>query len=162
MPSRVLVVDPKNCTGCGLCRIVCSMVKVGIGNPAGSRIQISRLDRKGQYLPVFCQHCEDAPCMAVCPKEAIRRDAPLQSVKIDYDVCISCRMCMFACPFGAVGFDEDRQMVFKCDLCSGQPQCVKYCFYEALDFVEDYRQQYPNLRKAAKRLTGKAGPIRLG
>ena len=157
MPSRMLVSNPHKCTGCGLCRVVCSMVKNGVGNPSRSRIQIYRLSHDGGYLPIFCQHCEDAPCMAVCPKEAISRDESLQSVKVDYDLCISCKMCMVACPFGAIGFDEDYQTIFKCDLCGGHPQCVRYCYYDALDYIYDYRQQDPIRRKAARRITGKPG-----
>ena len=156
MPSRTLVANPQKCTGCGLCRIVCSMVKNGVGDPTRSRIQIYRPKKKGGYLPVFCQHCEDAPCMAVCPKEAISRNESLQSVKVDYDQCISCKMCMFACPFGAIRFDEDSQSVFKCDLCEGSPTCVRYCFYDALNFVENYRQQYPNIRQSAMRFAGRS------
>ena len=156
MPSRILVADPKKCTGCGMCRIVCAMTKSGIGNPIRSRIRVLWLNSPDCYLPVICQHCQDAPCMAVCPKKAIQRDDPMQKVMVDYDLCISCKMCMFACPFGAIGFDVDHQTVFKCDLCDGNPECVKYCFYEALNFVEDYRQQYPNIRQSAMRFTGRS------
>ena len=157
MSSRVLVANPKKCTGCGLCRIVCAMEKSGIGSPVRSRIRVVRLKREGQYLPVICQHCQDAPCMTVCPQKAIHRDDLLQKVTVDYDLCISCKMCLAACPFGAIGFDSERQTVFKCDHCNGDPKCVQYCFYEALEFVEDYRQQFPNIRIAALQHAGRGG-----
>jgi Fe-S-cluster-containing hydrogenase component 2 len=97
--------------------------------------------------------------MAVCPREAIYRDNRLDRVLIDYDRCISCRMCMAACPFGALGFESERQTVFKCDLCGGDPLCVRYCFPGALNYIEDYRQQNARVRKAAGNvaLGGKGG-----
>jgi Fe-S-cluster-containing hydrogenase component 2 len=61
-------------------------------------------------------------------------------------------MCTAACPFGAIGFDEERQQVFKCDLCDGKPLCVDYCFPQTLDFLEDYQMPNPRLRKSAARL----------
>ena len=97
--------------------------------------------------------------MAVCPREAIYRDGRLDRVLIDYDRCISCRMCMAACPFGALGFESERHTVYKCDLCGGDPLCVHYCFPGALDYVEDYRQRETRIRKAAGNvaLGGKGG-----
>jgi len=151
MSTHVLVTEPKKCNGCSLCRLVCSMVKSGARNPARARIRIMRLDGREAYLPVICQHCQDAPCMAVCPREAIYRDCELDRVMVDYERCISCRMCSVACPFGAIGFDKERQKVFKCDLCGGQPLCVDYCFPRALDFREDYRLPNPRLRSSALR-----------
>jgi carbon-monoxide dehydrogenase iron sulfur subunit len=152
MITRVLTTDPAKCTGCGLCRIICSMVKDGMRYPSRSRIRVLRHAYEGYHLPVICQHCQDAPCMAVCPREAIYRDDSLERVMVDYDLCISCKMCVAACPFGAMGFDEDRHMVFKCDLCGGDPQCVRFCFPRALAFIADYRQQYPAVREAAGRV----------
>lgn len=151
MPTRVLVAEPKKCNGCGLCRMVCSMVKSGVRQPERARIRILRLEGREEYLPVICQHCQDAPCMAVCPREAVYRDGELERVMVDYERCISCRMCAAACPFGAIGFDTERRRVFKCDLCGGRPLCVYYCFPRALDFRQDYRIPNPRLREAALR-----------
>lgn len=92
--------------------------------------------------------------MAVCPKEAIFRDAELARVAIDYDRCISCRLCISACPFGAMGFDAERQKVFKCDLCGGDPQCVRFCYPKSLDYVDAAMVQYTRARESALRFTG--------
>jgi Fe-S-cluster-containing hydrogenase component 2 len=101
------------------------MVKEGVRYPSRSRIRVIGLANEGCHLPVICQHCQDAPCMAVCPKKAIYRDESLERVMVDYDLCISCKMCVAACPF---------------------------CFPQALDFIADYRQQYPAVREAASRV----------
>lgn len=148
--KRVLVADPKKCNGCALCRTVCSMVKSGARDVARARIQIVRVASEPAFLPIFCQHCQDAPCMAVCPREAIYRQSSSERVLIDYQRCISCRMCLAACPFGAIGYEEERRSVFKCDLCGGDPLCVHYCFPGALAFVEEYRQQDSRARVAAE------------
>ncbi len=88
--------------------------------------------------------------MAVCPKEAIDRDQELDRIQVNYDLCIGCKMCVSACPFGAMGFDADRGRVFKCDLCDGDPQCVRFCDMKAVDYVETAKYQYPKMREAGE------------
>jgi Fe-S-cluster-containing hydrogenase component 2 len=72
----------------------------------------------------------------VCPKKAISRDEELGRVVIDYDQCIGCKMCVMACPFGAMSVDLEEEQVIKCDLCSGEPTCVRFCDAKALKYVE--------------------------
>ncbi len=154
MSCRVLVADPKKCTGCKLCQIACSLKKSGVSNPAKSRIRVINHNNQNVYLPVSCRHCEDAPCMGVCPKEAIYRDEKLERVMVDYDKCISCRTCVAACPYGAIVFDAVKKRVVKCDLCDGSPECIKFCDANALDFVDQTLLQYPRIRETALKFTG--------
>ena len=94
--------------------------------------------------------------MAVCPREAIFRDDAAGRVLVDYERCISCKMCVAACPFGAMGFDAERRTVFKCDLCDGDPQCVRFCFPGALSVLPEQQQGYASARAAARlRLAGR-------
>ena len=155
MNRQLLEADPYKCTGCGMCRLICSMVKEGRPHAALSRIRLIRYAKPKLHLPVVCRHCEDAPCMTVCPREAIFRDNALGTVTVDSDRCISCKMCTAACPFGAVGFDGERHRVFKCDLCNGDPQCVRFCFPGALTWLPAHRQGDDRVRTAAvQRLAG--------
>ncbi len=71
MDKKILTVDPEKCTGCRNCELVCSVMHNGVSNPSLARIQIVKWENIGVYIPMSCQHCEDAPCMAVCPKDAI-------------------------------------------------------------------------------------------
>jgi Fe-S-cluster-containing hydrogenase component 2 len=151
MSNKILIVDPDKCTGCRLCELVCSVKHNGVSNPSLSCIHIVKWDNDGFYLPMRCQHCEDAPCMAVCPRAAIYRDKELDRVLINQELCIGCKMCVSACPFGAMGYDADRGRVFKCDLCDGDPQCVRFCDMKAVDYVESKKVQYSRMRESAEK-----------
>jgi len=151
MPTpKVLAVDPQKCNGCKLCEIACSLFHEGEVDPARSRIHILEWNiTEAIFLPVLCQHCVDAPCKAVCPKDAISWQDDWGRVVIDYGRCVSCQMCVAACPFGAIGFDKAHEVVFKCDLCNGQPQCVNFCEPRALKFTYADRIPYSRIRQAA-------------
>jgi carbon-monoxide dehydrogenase iron sulfur subunit len=98
------------------------------------------MEWEGKYIPVTCQQCESAPCMAICPVKAISRDQNLNRVLVNYDKCIGCRMCVTACPFGAMSFNGLTQKVMKCDFCDGDPQCVRFCETKAIRYAEPIEQ----------------------
>ena len=150
MGKKLMIVDPQKCTGCRNCELVCSVKHNGVSNPSLARIHIVKWDNEGFYMPMRCQHCSDAPCMAVCPKDAIYRDEEMDSVRIDHDLCIGCKMCVSACPFGAMGWDPKRARVFKCDLCHGDPQCVRFCDMKAVNYVETSKLCCDRMRQAAE------------
>ena len=146
---KVLAIDPQKCNGCKLCEIACSLFHVVKLILPGHESMSSNGILEGIFLPVLCQHCADAPCKAACPKDAISWQDDWGRVVIDYDRCVSCQMCVAACPFGAIGFDKAREVVFKCDLCDGQPQCVNFCGPGALTFAYADRVPNPRIRHAA-------------
>lgn len=126
------------CVGCRVCEAVCSFVKEGESNPAKSRCKIVRSfeDNILYKVRVHCQQCETPACVSVCPAGALSEDA--RGVKfVDESKCIGCRMCEIACPVGAIFVVADRGVAVKCDLCRGldEPQCVKFCFAGALQYV---------------------------
>jgi anaerobic carbon-monoxide dehydrogenase iron sulfur subunit len=151
--AKVLMINYEKCTGCRLCELVCAVVHDGISNPARSRIKVMKWESEGLYIPMTCQQCQDAPCMNVCPVKAISRDEKLGYVKIDYDICIGCRACVSACPFGAMNFNSTDRKVFKCDLCEGDPQCVRFCEVNAIEYVDADDSSLLKKREAAERIS---------
>jgi len=151
--AKVLHVDHQKCTGCQLCELVCAVSHDGISNPARSRIRVVKWEAEGLYIPMTCQQCQDAPCLNVCPVKAISRNEELARVAVDYDVCIGCRSCVSACPFGAMIFNPTDRQVFKCDLCDGDPQCARFCEVKAVDFIESDKVSINKRRKAAERVS---------
>jgi Fe-S-cluster-containing hydrogenase component 2 len=67
--------------------------------------------------------------------EALSRNGHLERVVIDYDLCIGCKLCVAACPFGGVGIDTVARKVIKCELCDGDPTCVAFCQPQALQYL---------------------------
>ena len=141
------------CTGCRACELACSFISEGNFAPAKSRIRVIRMDEDGIDVPIGCLHCEDAPCMMVCPVKAIKRHAETQAVIIDYDTCIGCKECVIICPFGAIQYDEQKRLLYKCDLCQGEPECVKWCYTGAIKYAKDVNQViHKKQRKAALKI----------
>lgn len=123
-----LLVDRTVCTACRTCEAICSMVHYdGLINPRKSRIRISQNIFQGTSNPVVCKQCKKAPCIRACSKEAMYQDEVLKYVIIDSAKCDSCMACVEACPFGAMFYDEERCIPLVCDLCGGDPMCVKFC-----------------------------------
>ena len=151
--AKTLYIDYQKCTGCRLCELVCAVFHDGISNPARSRIKVMKWEAEGLYIPMSCQQCQDAPCMNVCPVKAISRDEELGRLFVDYDVCIGCRSCVAVCPFGAMNFNIKDKQVFKCDLCDGDPQCVRFCEEKAIDFLEVDDVSIYKKRDAATRIS---------
>lgn len=134
--AKRLFIDYKKCHGCRACEVYCASREDGSPPDLATRIWTVVWDLEGWGVPVVCQQCVDPLCLAVCPQEAIFRDEELDRVMIDYDRCIGCRMCLSACPFGAIGFDGLTKRVVKCDLCAGEPVCVELCSYGAIQYIE--------------------------
>jgi carbon-monoxide dehydrogenase iron sulfur subunit len=151
--EKILVVDHEKCTGCRLCETVCSVKHTGVSNPSRSRIHVIKWPWEGFELPMLCQQCEEAPCIAVCPKNALSQDSSLGRVALNYDLCIGCKMCVTACPFGGMGIDVVARQVVKCDLCDGDPTCVRFCEPGALQFVPASSVNLMKKRDAGRKLS---------
>jgi Fe-S-cluster-containing hydrogenase component 2 len=148
---KKLIFDPELCTGCRACELACSFINEGVFSPSKARIRVVKFDRDGIDVPTGCEHCEDAPCMIACPVRAIYRDEETYAVILDPDLCIGCKRCMIACPFGAIGFDEDKKIFFKCDLCMGDPECIKWCFTQAVRYSTSLNVNTTKKIKMAKK-----------
>ncbi len=91
------------------------------------------------HFPKSCLHCEDAACVTVCPTGASYKRAEDGIVLVNESICIGCKLCSWACPYGAREFDSDEGVMKKCTLCidriynenlgveERQPACVMVC-----------------------------------
>jgi Fe-S-cluster-containing hydrogenase component 2 len=131
--ERIYTVTIQNCIACGKCELACSFAHGTEGKPGKSRINIHK---RGIEIgtPVICFQCIQAACFKVCPVSAIVRNMETGALDVDYERCVNCRMCVAACPFGNMLWEEGTTRVIKCDLCKGDPKCVPFCPTKAIDY----------------------------
>ncbi|MHA1712026.1 MAG: 4Fe-4S dicluster domain-containing protein [Candidatus Freyarchaeota archaeon] len=103
-------------------------------------------------MAIACVLCEDAPCVRVCPRKALRQNKETGVVVVDEDRCNGCRWCFEACPFGAITLNSYKKAVMICDLCGGDPECVKYCPFDALTFSSIEEVAHSRRKDAFKEL----------
>jgi Fe-S-cluster-containing hydrogenase component 2 len=141
LTKGVVTVDKSICAGCRTCEAVCSLFRSGVCDPELSRIEV-RADFLGVNLTAhICFQCIDPLCMEACPVDAISVHETTGARVVDEDLCTGCYSCIEAC--GSY-FDPPRlrsdpanQVVLKCDLCGGDPQCVEFCPTGALTYRFD-------------------------
>ncbi len=136
--SNIFRVTVARCIGCGKCELACAFAHGSDGTPATTRIHVVRRGPEAGS-PVVCFQCEDAACVAVCPTGALARNAATGAVDFDGERCIRCRVCVAACPFGNMIWDDTYRRPQKCDLCGGEPRCVPFCPTRALEYVPGNR-----------------------
>lgn len=153
-----LVIDLDTCVGCQACATSCKE-----WNDAGHSAPLTDVDPYGaapdgvwfnrvhsyevqtpagsktMNFPKSCLHCEQAPCVTVCPTGASFKRAADGIVLVDADKCIGCKLCSWACPYGAREYDADAGVMKKCTLCVDRiynenlpeaarvPACVAAC-----------------------------------
>lgn len=128
----------EQCTGCRSCEYACSMAhEGGQVRPSVSRIHIRKFKHVID-IPMICWHCEDAPCVKACPTtpQAIIKDKATNIISyIDDKTCLGakCNKCIEACPSGYLRRHPDTGRPIFCDMCGGDPQCVKACKAQAED-----------------------------
>ena len=135
------VIDQRKCIGCHACTVAC---KAENGVPLGEfRTWVKYVDKgtfpdsRRHFLVERCNHCDDAPCITICPTKALfRRDDGI--VDFDADRCIGCKSCMQACPYDAIYIDPTTHTAAKCNFCAHrvdvglQPACVNVCPEQAI------------------------------
>ncbi|MEM1048041.1 MAG: 4Fe-4S dicluster domain-containing protein [Pseudomonadota bacterium] len=155
-----LVIDLDICVGCHACAVNCKE-----WNASGHSAPLTDIDPYGAepegvwfnrihafevvdeetgssrtvHFPKSCLHCDDAPCVTVCPTGASYKREEDGIVLVNADTCIGCKLCSWACPYGAREFDEDEGVMKKCTLCVDRiynpnlsedarvPACVSSC-----------------------------------
>jgi Fe-S-cluster-containing hydrogenase component 2 len=140
---------PEKCSGCRQCSIACSLKHFGECNPKAGAISIVRDDYDRFELQFICMHCEDPKCAAACMPKALNKGED-GVVYRDADKCIGCRMCVAACPYSAI--NSLKGEIIKCDLCEGDPACVKYCSTNAIVYEEETIELTARRKELAQRL----------
>jgi Fe-S-cluster-containing hydrogenase component 2 len=129
-----LVVKAEKCSGCRYCEMVCSFQHEKKFSPSMSKITVVKEDKFGMDYPLFCRQCDACPPIDSCPTQALRKNED-GKLALDKLLCIGCGACIASCKFEALKIGEDSTPVI-CDLCGGDPVCVKRCPTKALGFVE--------------------------
>ena len=148
---QLIEVQASNCTGCRLCEMACSLIHEGECSTSRSRIRVFRDEEFGNNLISICLHCADPCCIESCLYGALHRDTETGVVGVDTTSCIGCGDCIIACPLSVL--DKERATVLKCDLCGGDPECVKVCFSGAL-LLKDLDPGSP-VRKTLREVTSR-------
>jgi anaerobic dimethyl sulfoxide reductase subunit B (iron-sulfur subunit) len=145
-----------DCIGCRACEIAC---KDKNGLAPGPRFRRVQYIEGGTYPAVYaykvntsCNHCAEPACLPTCPTGAIFKRKKDGIVDIDSTLCIGCRRCEAACPYGAPQFIPELNIVGKCNLCVDEieagrkPYCVMACMMRVLDVgpIDKLREnEYP-------------------
>ncbi|MGH8496771.1 MAG: 4Fe-4S dicluster domain-containing protein [Gammaproteobacteria bacterium] len=160
-----LVIDLDTCVGCHACAVACKEWNAGghsapltDDNPYGADPTGVWFNRVHSYevtdsacgrtvnFPRSCLHCDEPACVTVCPTGASYKRAEDGIVLVNPDTCIGCKLCSWACPYGAREFDDDDGIMKKCTLCIDRiynehldeservPACVSACPTSARHF----------------------------
>ncbi len=154
------LVDLRRCVGCASCTVACQ--SQWDLEPAERWVRVEskeegRFPSVARYfITIQCQHCQNAPCVNVCPTRANykRRDG---LVLIHEERCIGCKYCVMACPYQARVFSEQRGIPGKCKFCQPridkgvQPACVLACPTKARYFG-DLDDPYSDLSRMVSQL----------
>jgi Fe-S-cluster-containing dehydrogenase component len=135
------VIDQDVCIGCHACTVACKTeheVPLGVNRTWVKYIEKGTWPDTRRFFSVLrCNHCTDAPCVAICPTKALfKRDDGI--VDFDTDLCIGCKSCMQACPYDALYIDPMENTAQKCNYCAHrvdiglEPACVIVCPEQAI------------------------------
>jgi anaerobic carbon-monoxide dehydrogenase iron sulfur subunit len=150
MDKKTHMLIHEDCIGCGICQMACSLSHYNKISPLLSRITIVREREKEKNVIGVCHQCESPLCIKVCPMNALSKD-PVTNATIRNDNCVGCKNCVYACPVGAIFMDENASIAV-CDMCEGDPLCVKLCPREAIRHLTDAEIKLAEARIAASKL----------
>jgi len=122
------------CRDCQACVLAWSLHHEGQCHPGLARLRIDKDMSRYRFSVRICRHCDDYPCLDVCPTAALRLDGRRVVLIVDEE-CLQCGACASECPYEAIFFHEASNRFVKCDLCADRPRgplCVEVCPVGAL------------------------------
>lgn len=132
--------DAELCSTCGACELYCSLFHEGSASRKLARINVVSDRFTGETAIETCRQCDVPACLYACMVPGAMYIDPKTGARvIDGEKCVGCGNCARACPYNANGgiirLNPVKNIYIKCDLCGGDPQCVKGCRYLALSYV---------------------------
>jgi Fe-S-cluster-containing dehydrogenase component/formate-dependent nitrite reductase membrane component NrfD len=141
MTKYAFVIDQRKCIGCHACTVACKAehdIPIGVNRTWVKYIEKGEFPNSRRYFLVNrCNHCDNAPCVAICPTKALFKRAD-GIVDFDSSRCIGCKSCMQACPYDALYIDPYSHTAAKCNYCAHrtevgiEPACVVVCPVHAI------------------------------
>jgi tetrathionate reductase subunit B len=154
-----MLIDLRTCIGCHACSVACKSefeVPLGVFRDTVKYVESGAYPKaRRDFIPVLCNHCEDAPCLKACPTAAISRREDGEVVINEGDCNVN-RFCMAACPYGAIYIDPEEKVAQKCTFCEHRtaqdlkPACVEACPTQCRIFGDLDDPQSEIAQKAAK------------
>ncbi len=139
------LLDSDSCIGCHACTVACKSehdIPLGVNRTWVKYIETGEFPDASRHFSVMrCNHCDDAPCMTICPTSALFR-ADNGVVDFNDDICIGCKGCMNACPYDAIYINPETNTANKCNFCNHrvevglEPSCVVVCPTHAIKVVD--------------------------
>lgn len=135
------VIDQNRCIGCHACTVACKEehnIPIGVNRTWVKYIEKGNYpDTRRHFAVLRCNHCDDAPCIEICPTVALFRRSD-GIVDFDNERCIGCKSCMQACPYDALYIDPERNTAAKCNFDASRvemgykPACEVVCPTQAI------------------------------
>lgn len=120
-PHYTMVVRQGLCIDCELCIKACKETNdvpdYGYRTRILRKITSDAIGRQQEFIPILCNHCNEAPCVRACPTKATYKHPDNGIVMMESKKCIGCKMCMLACPYEARYFNSQRHAIDKCNFC---------------------------------------------
>ena len=145
---KTLQIDIERCLSCHSCELACAVehsrskqLSRAIKESPSPGYRVRVISGGGAVGPLQCRHCDDAPCVAICPSGALVKSEG-GPVYLDHTLCVGCHLCLIACPYGVIYSIPGGDTLIKCDLCRERvgrdedPACVEACPTKALRFIE--------------------------